>query len=178
MTRNFEIVYNNTVKAEGFRDNDSIDKREEIYCGIARKFHPNWKGWKHIDWWETIFGMPKSNQIFAKLNEDVMEFYYNTFWNNIRLNDMPMDLSKILYDVAVNMGSCKAIEFIQKALNTVNIEEKLWEDLKVDEIIGNKTIKTINIVDVNYMNKWKEVKIWYTHLKGFHYINITENNES
>jgi len=178
MTRNFEEAYNKTAKREGYYANNPDDKGGETYCGIARKFHQDWKGWKHIDWWKTRFGTPKWNQRFAKLDDEVKLFYYNAFWNNLRLNEIPLDLAKMIYDVAVNMGIYKAIEFTQRALNVANIKEKLWEDLKVDGIIGSKTIRITQTVNSNYSNKWHEIKIWYICMKGYRYIDIMEKNET
>ena len=84
----------------------------------------------------------------------------------------------MIYDVAVNMGIYKAIEFTQRALNVANIKEKLWEDLKVDGIIGSKTIRITQTVNSNYSNKWHEIKIWYICMKGYRYIDIMEKNET
>jgi len=39
------------------------------------------------------------------------------------LDELPNDISKMMYDTAVNMGSHTAITFLQRALNVSNIKE-------------------------------------------------------
>lgn len=49
MNENFLKSYDILIKHEGGYVNDPDDKGGETYKGIARKFNPDWKGWKIID---------------------------------------------------------------------------------------------------------------------------------
>jgi lysozyme family protein len=45
----FEIAYGETELREGGYVNDPVDRGGETHRGVARKFHPDWSGWKIID---------------------------------------------------------------------------------------------------------------------------------
>lgn len=45
-----------------------------------------------------------------------------------------------LFDTAVNMGAPTAIAFLQRALNALNRNQKDYPDLKVDRVIGARTL--------------------------------------
>ena len=48
-----------------------------------------------------------------------------------------------LFDSAVNMGPTTATGFLQRALNALNRNQKDYPDLKVDRLIGAKTLKAL-----------------------------------
>lgn len=48
-----------------------------------------------------------------------------------------------VYDTGVNCGPAKAVEFLQKALNSLNREGKDFPDMTVDGQLGDKTIAAL-----------------------------------
>ncbi len=69
---------------------------------------------------------------------DATRIYREEYWQPLELLQLPERLSLPLFDAAVNHGSGKAIELLQRSLN------KLGSDLIVDGILGKKTISSIN----------------------------------
>ena len=139
----FDEAYVVTGGHEGGYSNNPRDSGGETWSGIARKKHPNAKIWKIID------AQPvKSTAALSKVPELpplVKEFYYNEFWLNFRCDE----IAKIspatameLYDSCVNTGSNGA-KFLQRALNRLNVNQKLWPDIKDDGVIGNTTIEMV-----------------------------------
>ena len=49
-----------------------------------------------------------------------------------------------LFDSAVNMGTATATGFLQRALNALNRNQKDYPDLKVDRVIGAKTLAALS----------------------------------
>lgn len=49
-----------------------------------------------------------------------------------------------LFDSAVNMGPPTATAFLQRSLNALNRNQKDYPDLKVDRLVGAKTLKALN----------------------------------
>ncbi len=54
------------------------------------------------------------------------------------------DIAAELFDSAVNMGAATATGFLQRALNALNRNQKDYPDLKVDRVIGAKTLAALN----------------------------------
>jgi lysozyme family protein len=59
------------------------DRGGQTYAGIARKMHPNWEGWQHIDYQET-----PPTQL-------VRDFYKTNFWDKIKGDDLTHDVIAI-----------------------------------------------------------------------------------
>ncbi len=141
----FETAFKNTMGHEGGYANDPDDHGGETYKGISRKFHPQWKGWKEIDQL-LASGHAKSyidNDSF--LLTQTKAFYKRWYWDKIKLSTIiSRPLAEELFDTAVNQGRKTAIRYLQEALNLLNNNEKKYKELKVDGIIGQKTIKTTN----------------------------------
>lgn len=53
------------------------------------------------------------------------------------------DIAAELFDSAVNMGAATATGFLQRALNALNRNQKDYPDLKVDRVIGAKTLAAL-----------------------------------
>ncbi len=129
---------------EGGFANDPDDKGGMTYKGIARKFHPKWEGWKIIDLvlqkkLQNINLALKNDQ---KLQELVSKFYLDNFWNPLCLEQMPQAIANELFDTGINMGTNKAGEYLQDALNLLN----KWNPyLKVDGKIGSATINALKV---------------------------------
>ena len=127
----FLTAYKITAKWEGGYSNVSNDLGGITYCGISRKFHPNWKGWAIVDKYKPL----KHNQIIedTQLQNEVRQFYYYNFWLNISAEFIEsQSIANFVYDWHVNSGNA-GIRAIQRALK-----------LKPDGIVGSKTIEALN----------------------------------
>jgi len=139
----FKSAYNNTKPYEGGFSNHPNDRGKRTYAGIAANFFPNWAGWKFLNKQTSI----KHNQIFPELNPLVERFYLVNFWQALNLNSINQKTANLIYDFAVHSGKKTAIEKLQVTLN------KLGAFLKVDGIIGRKTIKAILNINEQNLNQ-------------------------
>jgi len=146
----FNIAHRLTQKAEGGYANNPNDKGGETYRGIARKRHPDWKGWRIVDMLRISEKNNFENALARQplLNELVDKFYKAEFWDTLNLDTLQSQkIANELYDTGVNMGTGVAGEFLQRALNVYNLNGKKFSDLKVDGDLGPKTIATFNGLD-------------------------------
>jgi len=107
---NFEISFNKTLIAEGGYQNSNLvgDPGGQTYAGIARNYHPNWKGWELIDHGE------KNSSILAPL---VFDFFKTNFWDKIGGDEiMNQEAADEIYDAAVNMGVKATLKLLQISL--------------------------------------------------------------
>jgi lysozyme family protein len=103
---------------EGGYANVEADKGGETYAGIARRFWPNWAGWKTID---AIKAASKTNPPirhnarFPQLDASVEQFYRD-MWNANRFGEInDQDVANIAFDWFVNSGA-SGIRGVQKIL--------------------------------------------------------------
>lgn len=129
----FSIAYAITNKNEGGYAHVKGDNGGETYCGIARKYWGNWKGWAIIDAYKKKHGALKPNQIIKdpELDRLKLEFYKTNFWDVIGGDAIEDQRSaNILYDFGVNSGQSRSIKNIERVLNlpeTGKISAKLIE---------------------------------------------------
>ena len=174
----FEVAFKLVMGEDGGYANDPDDTGGETYAGISRRFHPEWPGWKRIDEVKAkCGGLLPNNFMIPDLKPQVKAFYKKNYWNKV-FGDAVIDQSLVnnLFDTAVNCGHTKAAEFLQRALNVLNNREKYWNDIKVDKIIGPKTIETLNKAFSHNMAVM--VGSCFSILKGSHYIDIMERKET
>lgn len=148
----FEEAYKTTRRHEGGYANDSADEGGETYRGIARKFHPEWTGWRYVDsiksgltqcpashtssYWPWV----KKFNIYADahpLLQDLVEaFYRKNYWDAYNLEDIyNQHVANWAFDHAVNAGP-RGIRWLQQAAR-----------IKDDGIIGPKSLAAINAAD-------------------------------
>ena len=174
----FKIAHGITQKVEGGYANNKNDNGGETYRGIARKYWPNWAGWRIVDMLrisqQSTFPACLSKQ--PVLNELVDKFYKQNFWDTLTLDLMECQtVANELYDTAVNMGVEIAANFLQRSLNAYNLNAKRFKDIPVDNNAGPVTIKTFNSIDE------RGKKIIYKMLnclQGARYMDIVERNHS
>lgn len=172
----FKISYNITNKNEGGYANDKDDSGGETYKGVARNSWPNWLGWKIIDAAKSNKDFPKCLNENNELQQFIEKFYRENFWNKIQGDNLPQDVANELYDTAVNAGVEKAVEFLQRALNILNLNanKNYYQDLKVDRSFGPATLNALSILVSKKMSK-RLVNV----LNGYqvkHYIECMERN--
>lgn len=153
---NFTIVYRKVMPHEGIYSNHEHDRGGETFKGISRKHHPNWSGWKIIDdirrsvakhydpesdeFNEVFIGRLKENTL---LQYRVKDFYKRNYFEVFKGNDLPEELAVELFDNAINLGVYRTIKHLQQALNVLNRNGLLYDDLKTDGIYGSITENAI-----------------------------------
>jgi len=99
------------LKVEGGYANDPDDNGGETFKGISRKFWPSWDGWEIIDKAKKLPDFPKSLNRLVFLNDLVILFYKQNFWDKIVGNNIKdQAIAEIIVDSAVNEGIKPAIK--------------------------------------------------------------------
>lgn len=175
MTPEFIKAYVITLTSEGFYANHPNDRGGETFKGIARKFHPSWKGWVIVDEYKTKPNFPQNlYKVVDALDELTREFYYKEFWLKMKLDQIRYQpILNELFDTGVNMGPATAITDLQRSLNILNRNQKDYPDLKVDGQIGSVTINCVN--NHNYKKRIFNALNAY---QGKRYIEICEKDKS
>ncbi|MDY0320398.1 MAG: glycosyl hydrolase 108 family protein [Arcobacteraceae bacterium] len=123
----FDMAFEEVIGHEGGYVNDSIDRGGETKYGISKRSYPN------LD--------------IANLTlDDAKEIYFRDFFATPTLSLQNIKNEKIVCEVfntAVVMGKSVAGKVLQEALNLLNQNERLYDDLKVDGWIGQKTYEAI-----------------------------------
>lgn len=121
----FETAFQRLMEDEGFVLSDNkADKGGQTFAGIARKFHPDWTGWKFIDAGDT-----PPTQL-------VRDFYHVEYWIPVKgdqINDQKV--ATVLFSQFVNMGA-NAIKLVQAAVGVI-----------ADGKLGTKSLAAINEAD-------------------------------
>ena len=165
----FNMSYLKTMGHEGFYANDSDDRGGETWKGIARNYHPSWRGWVIIDGEKPNPYFPKHLKDNIVLEGLVKSFYKANFWD-VWLGDgfTSQALADEMFDTGVNMGVSRAVSFLQEGLNLLNRNQSMYKDLVVDGKFGNNTFNTLEIFmktnQIDFLIKIMNV------LQGMHYI--------
>ena len=146
---NFNDAYKELIRSEGGYVDDPDDKGGETYKGIARHFNPDWSGWKIIDNYkanrENFKDLLKTD---TKLESLVQAFYKANYWLKFKGDDLPFIIAEELFEQSVNQGTWKTAGInLQKALNLLNRDGKLFKDLVVDGFVGPSTLKAVKLVN-------------------------------
>lgn len=137
---NFEIALKETLGIEGGKSNNPLDHGGLTYAGISQKNWPHWEGWEIIDRWGKL-----SQSDMLTLGILVNDFYRYNFWDRISLDSITnQQIANELFDTGVNASPKKAIELLQRALNLLNRNQKLYKDIELDGILGTNTLQLTN----------------------------------
>lgn len=120
----FNQAFERTLHAEGGYKLTDVpgDRGGQTYAGIARKMHPAWPGWAHID----RGAVPPSAL--------VREFYLARFWLPLRGDEIAeQEVAEALYDFVVNAGERTAVKLAQLTLGVTP-----------DGAMGPKTLAALN----------------------------------
>lgn len=159
---NYRSAIAKTLVWEGGFANIPSDPGGMTYRGISRRYHPNWPGWSVIDRVK-----PKHNQIIPELEDDVIAFYKEHYWDKIRLDEVCNDaIAGFVLDTYIHSGYA-GIRMLQRALH-----------LKDDGIVGNNTISALNnttigilkaarIEYVTSLNKPQFLRGWIKRITSF-----------
>lgn len=108
----FEVAFENTFQNEkGY----TADPHPTI-CGIDRKWHPEFVGWKQVDAKIAAGGDPDDLLKDELFMSDVRRFYRSNFWPPIYNLITNQRAANIIFDRGVNMGIHPAVQIAQRLL--------------------------------------------------------------
>ncbi len=172
---NFDTAFEKIIKIEGGYVDDPDDKGCETYAGISRKFNPDWGGWEKIDELKEKNDFPKNLGINPVLYRLVKDFYHETFWDALQCDSLPSSIAQEIFEQAVNIGKHTAVKHLQRGINLLNRNQKLFLDIKVDGIVGKKTIESVQKVCSSKESEELLFNI-LNILQGSKYITLMERN--
>lgn len=147
----FNTAYENTGGYEGGYSNHAADRGGETWCGIARKFHPNWEGWKIIDEYKKKPGFPTNLKDISQLTVLRRQFYRELFWDAVWGDHLASQtFANSIYGEAVNFGVSKAIKMSQEAC-VIGFDANLTSDQVKEKVeaagykYGKMDEKTLNL---------------------------------
>lgn len=144
----FKLAYQKTMGHEGGWAEDKDDSGGQTWRGIARNYHPDWKGWAIID----AIKLNRPVEVFEPLlsaseplKEAVLDFYKTEFWDVMKLDQVRFQsIAEEMFDTGVNMGTSIVVEFLQKSLNATNRNGRDYPDIDEDGKMGNQTLNILN----------------------------------
>ena len=103
------------LRHEGGYVNDKDDTGGETYRGVSRNNWSRWRGWALIDSAKKMAGFPTSLDKNVALQDLIMTFYRENFWNKIGGDFITSQaIADMLVDAAVNEGIKPALRRTQK----------------------------------------------------------------
>jgi lysozyme family protein len=159
-------IINHIIKVEGGYVNDPNDSGGETHWGITQRVaHKN-------GYTQAMIDMPKAT---------AFTIYATQYWDALSLDDIEEHshrIAKELADTGVNMGTGRAAEFLQRSLNALNNQGKLFTDLKVDRDLGPSTLRALGA----YLTQRGERGEVVLHralncLQGAFYIDLVERRQ-
>lgn len=151
----FNKAFEISIGIEGGYVDDKNDKGGETNYGISKKSYP------HLD-------------IKSLSLEDAKKIYYNDFWNTeaANLSLFPEKIAIEVFDTGINTSMATALKILQKSMNLLNRVESRYDDLKVDGIIGSRTLSILEKV-----NEQELLRV-LNGLQFCRYLEIVEGNHS
>ncbi len=116
------------IRREGGYSADPVDRGGETIYGITKATA------RAFGYQGAMIDMPRTTAFLI---------YVERFWTQPRLDGVALideTLAEELLDTGVNMGPVWAGRFLQRALNSLNLNGKAWPDLGVDGAIGKMTL--------------------------------------
>lgn len=106
------------------------------------------------------------------------DIYCKKYWDSVRGDDMQimsMAVTEEVVDTAVNMGPGRAGQFLQRSLNVLNRQGRLYDDLVVDGAVGPATVRALR----SYLTHRDELALLnaMNSLQGAFYIELAERRE-
>lgn len=169
MSHSFKRSLNRVLKVEGGYSDHSLDPGGKTKFGITE---------------ETAKDAGFDGKIEDLTFEEANRIYKKLYWDKMNLQDIAMlyeDVASEIFDAGVNMGVETASKFLQRSLNLFNksyLEEPLYKELKVDGIIGEKTLSAFKGYHTNRGHEGLSVLVKAIKgLKVSYYFLIAEKNK-
>jgi len=141
----FDQAYEKLLIVEGGYSNNKADRGGETFCGISRRYHPEWPGWATIDTKDlrTDFGYLARG---VRLMIQVKTFYRTEYWDALKCDQLPPRIACELFDSGVNCGIRTAARWLQCSVNLFADQQILVED----GLLGEKTLAKTNVQVENF----------------------------
>jgi lysozyme family protein len=123
---------------EGYYVNHPDDRGKETYCGISRRFNPNWYGWRYVDSYKDTVQI-KWNTRIPQLDHWVLDYYLNLWVKEYFYLIDNQDVANYLFDFRVN--GTTGVRIIQKSLNDLGC------NVKVNNTMSKQMIEKVNSLD-------------------------------
>lgn len=152
MTPQFKRALSRVKRIEGGFNDVPQDKGGPTNLGISFPITDAWIRQK--------FNRPATVEDVKALTPEVAEeIYYSIFWQSPRtpcqkLAEWWEPMGMLMFDCEVNHRPLVAGRILQNALNILNRNEKAWDDMKVDGLIGPKTLGILK--DADSLPRWRE----------------------
>ena len=147
----FRISLKYLLSHEGYYSYHKDDKGGETYCGITRRFQPNWIGWNILDQYKTEHEI-KWNGRIEELDHWVLDFYLD-LWVKERfylLKDQ--HTADYVFDFRIN--STVGALIVRRALNDVGTY------IPIVNTMDSSTIASINKVNKSlFLSKLRRRRI-------------------
>ncbi len=154
---NFITAVEMTLANEGGFSDHPNDAGGQTRFGITEKVAKEW-GYKG-EMKELPLGIAKA-------------IYKEKYWDKLNLDKINHQIiAEISFDMGVNMGIGTAGKYLQTAYNFTT-----KENLKVDGVIGSKTLNVINSVKDKRTIEF--ITLGLITVAGKHYIELCEKNEA
>lgn len=173
----FHEALQHLLTKEGGYVNDPDDLGGETFAGISRKYYPKWEGWQIIDSLKEDYQTDsihfKDHLTSNNIYNYVISFYKNNFWDVLQLAKINnKKISMKIFEMSVNLGIPRSVSIVQSCLNIMNND--IYDQIKVDNIIGPLTINLIN--EVSKKNKTSLLLKLLTIQQGYIYMKLVQNN--
>jgi lysozyme family protein len=175
MINKFAKAYAVIQEYEGGYSMDALDYGKETYKGISRRFNSDWEGWQTIDEYKVKENFPNNLNNAPKLKDMVKALYKRKYWDIFLGDFLPDDIATEMFDISVNISPHKSVKWLQQALNILNRNGILYQDIEEDGKFGEITFRTLKLFiekdgNVDLISKILNIK------QGNHYINVMKKN--
>lgn len=138
----------------------------------------------------TVETMEEWRQLWPKYNfkgdirdlpiEMAYEIYDLGWWQRLHLDKVIVlsdSLAERLFDFGINAGRGNAVRSLQRILNVMNKQGKLWVDLDPDGKFGDTTYRTLERCLLMSDENLSNVEYVMFCLQTYHYLDISEKRE-
>ena len=152
---------NSIIEIEGGYTNDKKDSGGATKYGITEEVA------RRYGYISDMKLLPKSL---------AFEIYSKRYWDSMMLDEvekLSKEIASEMIDIGINQGVGRASEFLQRSLNVLNNNGKMYSDLIVDGDIGAKTIMALK----SYMDIREDGEViakMLNALQGAFYITLAE----
>lgn len=169
----FDLCLDAVLRAEGGYADHPADRGGETYRGIARHYHPDWRGWGVIDELKTRCAdtfpacLDKDNFLQAQIRG----YYRKTFWEPCGAELIEeYQAARRYFDMAVSMGVSGAVRAMQTALRLMG-----WDPGPTDGVMGPRTGAALRAQGAA-REGWTRLELVLRGLQARHYIVIAEQD--